>query len=166
MKPKSVCPDLNAFRVGLLNKTRKEGEPKIFILARPPREFAFGIGVFDSIEKSRLRVLHFVYDSLESLRIVEGEVSEHLTVDFDTCLMDEAHELAVREILKTSGSVDTLDPKSAEIALFLLAVAIRIGKTLFPSIFGNGPYITTASIVTAGQFQDFLSFCSRGNVVD
>ena len=34
----------------------------------------------------RFRLLYLSYDSLESLRIVEGEVSEHLAVDLDTSL--------------------------------------------------------------------------------
>lgn len=112
-----------------------------------------------------LSVLHFVNNSLESLGVVEGKVGEHLTVDLDTSLMDEAHELAVGEILHTCGGVDTLNPQSAEVALFVLTVAVGVGKTFFPGIFCYGPYIATASEVTAGKFEDFLSASSGSYVI-
>ena len=105
-------------------------------------------------------LFHFVYDSLESLGVVHSEVSENLTVDFDTCFVDETHELAVGKIFHTGGSVDTLDPESAEVALFLLAVAVSIGETLLPCVFCYGPHIAAAAIVTTGKFQYFLSFSS------
>ena len=38
-------------------------------------------------------LLHFVNDSFESCRIVHCEVGKNLTVDFDTCLVQCAHEL-------------------------------------------------------------------------
>lgn len=40
-------------------------------------------------------VLYLVYDSLESLRVVDSEVGEHFAVDFDTCFVNEAHELGI-----------------------------------------------------------------------
>ena len=108
------------------------------------------------------RVLGFdlVADSLEGSGIVHCEVSEHLAVDLDTSLMDEAHELGVGKILKTCSSVDTLNPEGAEVALFLLAVAVSIGQTFLPGIFGDGPDVTARAIVAAGEFEDFLAFCS------
>ncbi len=105
-------------------------------------------------------VLYFLNDGLESGGIVESEVGEDLAVDFDTALVDQAHELAVREVFEACRSVDTLNPERAEVALFILAVAVSVGKTFFPGVLGNGPYVTTASEVTAGEFQDFLSACT------
>ena len=102
-------------------------------------------------------LFHLVADSLESCGVVHCEVGEHLTVDFYAGLVDEAHKLGVGKILLTGSGVDTLDPESAEVALFLLAVAVSVGKTLFPSILGYGPYVAAASIVAAGEFEDFLS---------
>ena len=42
--------------------------------------------------KTNLCVLNFFYNCFESGGIVESEVSEHLTVDLDTCFMDKSHE--------------------------------------------------------------------------
>lgn len=104
-----------------------------------------------------VNLLYLVYDSLECLGIVHSEVSEHLTVDLYTCLVNQAHELRVRETLDASGCVDTLNPESAEVALFLLTVAVCVGKTLLPGVLCYCPYIATATIVTAGKLKDFLS---------
>ncbi len=40
-----------------------------------------------------LGVLNGINDSLEGFGIVKSEVGEDLTVDLDTCFVDEAHEL-------------------------------------------------------------------------
>jgi hypothetical protein len=71
--------------------------------------------------------------------------------------MDEAHELRVRQILYASGSVDTLNPQSTEVALFVLTIAVSVGKTFFPSVLSYGPHVATATEVTTGKFEDFLS---------
>ena len=105
-----------------------------------------------------LCAFHLGYDSLESLGIVESEVGEHFTVDFDTRLVDQTHKLGVREIFHTCSGVDTLDPESAEVALFVLSVAVSVCKTFLPCIFGYSPYVTAAAVVTTGEFEDLLSF--------
>ncbi len=99
-----------------------------------------------------LSVLYLLNDCLESGGVVEGEVGEDLAVDFDTALVDETHELGVREVFHTCGSVDTLNPKSTEVALLVLAVAVSVGKTFFPGVLSYGPHIAAASEVTAGEF--------------
>ena len=103
-------------------------------------------------ESHRSGVLHLLYDGLESGGIVEGEVGEHLAVDLYACFVNETHELRVAEILHAGGSVDTLDPEGTEVALLVLAVTVSVGKTFFPSVFGNGPYVSTCTVVTAGEF--------------
>ena len=105
-------------------------------------------------------LLYFVNDSFESLGIVHGQVGEHLTVDFDTGFVDEAHKLAVRKIFHSCSGVDTLYPECAEVAFLLFAVAIGIGQTFFPCIFRYCPNVSAATIITAGKFQNFFSFCT------
>ena len=117
-------------------------------------------------ESHRSGVLHLLYDGLESGGIVEGEVGEDLAVDLDAGLVDETHELGVAEVFEASGSVDTLNPESAEVALLILAVAIGVGQTLFPGVLGNGPYVAAAAEVAAGEFEDFFTTCTRSDVVD
>ena len=113
-----------------------------------------------------LSVFHLVNDSFESSGVVEGEVCEDLAVDLDAALVDEAHELAVREVLEASSSVDTLDPESAEVALFVFAVAIGVSETFFPGVFGDGPHIATATEVTASEFENFFTTSARSDVIN
>ena len=40
-----------------------------------------------------LSVLHLIDNSLECCRVVHGEVGEHLAVDLDTGLVNQAHKL-------------------------------------------------------------------------
>lgn len=113
-----------------------------------------------------LCAFNFVNDSFESFGVVEGEVGEDFAVDLDACLVDETHELGVAEVVHAGSGVDTLNPECAEIAFFVLTVTVCVSETLFPSVLGNGPYITAASEVAAGEFEDFFTTCAGGNVVD
>ena len=56
-------------------------------------------------------LFYLVYDSLESFGVVDSEVSEHLTVDLDTGLVQCAHQLAVAHVLQTCSGIDTLNPE-------------------------------------------------------
>lgn len=122
----------------LFHKINEEG-----LLERKPSSFILDVS---------LCVLHLVNNSLECGRIVESQVGKHFAVDFDAGLVDEPHQLGVGQIFETSSGIDTLYPKSAEVALFVLAVAIGVCQTLFPSVLGNSPHILAAAIVATGEF--------------
>ena len=102
--------------------------------------------------KCRLCVLHCLYDSFESCRVVQSQIGQNFTVDLDTSFVDETHQLAVGQIFHACGSVDALNPQSAEVALVVLAVAVGVGKTLLPGVLCYSPHVTTAAEVTAGKF--------------
>ncbi len=104
--------------------------------------------------------LYLGYDCLESLGVVHCELGENLAVDLDTCCVDKTHELRVRKILHAGSGIDTLDPEGAEVALFLLAVTVCVGETLLPGVLRYGPHVAAAAVITAGQFQYFLSLGS------
>ena len=107
-----------------------------------------------------LCAFHLVDDSLEGFGVVEGEVGENFAVDLDACLVDETHELGVAEVVHTGCGVDALDPECAEVALLVLTVTVSVGKTFFPCVLGYGPYVTAASEVAAGEFEDFFTTCA------
>ena len=96
-------------------------------------------------------LLYLGYDSLESLRMVYSEVSEHLTVNLDTCLVESTHQSRVAHVLEASGSVDTLNPQCAEVALLVTTVTISVSKTLLPSVLSYGPNILSCSVITTGE---------------
>lgn len=113
-----------------------------------------GLGVFD-----------FVANGLESCGIVEREVGKYLAVNFNTCFMDETHELGVGEFFGAGGGVDALNPEGAEVVFFVLAVAVGVGQTFFPSVFGNGPNVFACAVVATGEFQNFFATFARSDVV-
>ena len=110
-------------------------------------------------------LFYFLNDSAESLRIVNCQVGEHLAVDFDAGFVQVTHQLRVGEALQASSGIDTLDPQCAEVTLFVAAVTESIGQTFLPCVFGYGPHVFTSAIVTAGQLQNSLSFCSGSNMI-
>ncbi len=112
-----------------------------------------------------LCVFHLFNYSGESLRVVEGEVGEDFAVDFDTALVDKAHELGVAEVVHAGSSVDTLNPDGTHVAFFVLAVAVGVCETFFPGVLSDGPYIAAAAEVATGKFEDFLAAGARCNVV-
>ena len=101
--------------------------------------------------------LDFVNDSLESLWVVHTEVSEDLAVDVDAIGMEQTHELRVAETLKTGSSIDTLNPKCAEVALLGATIAECISQTLLPGILSNGPHILAGTNVTSGEVENLLA---------
>lgn len=104
-------------------------------------------------------LLYLLNDGLESVRVVDCEVSKNLTVDFNTILVESTHELAVAQVIETCSSIDTLNPQSTEVTLLITTVAISIGETLLISILRNGPDILTGTIVTLGLLQKSCSLC-------
>ena len=113
-----------------------------------------------------LCVLHLFNYCGESCGVVEGEVGKNFAVHFDAALVDETHELGVAEVVETGSGIDTLNPQSTHVALFVLAVAVSVGKTFLPGVFSDGPYIAAAAEVATGKFEDFLAAGARCNVVD
>ena len=113
----------------------------------------------------KLSVFCFLHDSLESLGLVHGEVGKHLAVDDDTCFVQSTHELAVRETFETSGCVDTLNPKSAERAFFVLTVAVSVLQTFLPSVLGYGPDIAASAEIASGEAHHLFSTVARSNMI-
>ena len=102
-------------------------------------------------------LLYLVNDSLECFGVVDSEVSENLAVNLDTCLVKQTHKLRVTETFEACGSVDTLYPQCAEGALFVLAVAVSVGKSLLPSVLSYGPDVLARSVITFGKLQNSLA---------
>ena len=91
-------------------------------------------------------------NSLESLRIVHGEVSENLAVQADVLLSQLTHELGVVHTVLTGSSVDTGNPQGTESAFLSFAIAVCVGETFFVGVLGYGPDVLPCKEVTAGFF--------------
>lgn len=111
----------------------------------------------ESITETKDSGLSLIHDRLERLLVIHRQVSEDLTIDLDTLLVEHAHELRVGEPLLTCSCIDTLDPEGTESALLDLTIAVSVGKTLLPGILSYRPDITTCAIVATGLLEDSLA---------
>ena len=84
---------------------------------------------------------------------MDGEVGEDLAVDFDASLVQAVDEAAVGQAEFADGSVDTLDPQSAEIALLNLAVAISLLAGLFDGLARDADGVLAAAVETLGLLE-------------
>ena len=75
---------------------------------------------------SRRSGFHLIDHGFESLRMVHGQVGQHLAVKPDAFLVHPAHKIGVGQPMLTHAGVDTLDPQAPEIAFFPSAVAVGI----------------------------------------
>src|SRR4029434_4546215 len=65
-------------------------------------------------------------DRLEAVRIVHGEIGEHVAIDGDAALLQSVHQPGVGEAGETRGGVDAHDPQAAELAPAHAAIAICV----------------------------------------
>src|SRR5437762_7480545 len=62
----------------------------------------------------------------KSSRIVHRNVRENLAIDFDSGTLQSVHEYAVAHVVLMCGGIDAHDPQLSEIALLVLAIAVRV----------------------------------------
>src|SRR5688572_30628265 len=67
-----------------------------------------------------------VGEGAKRLRIAHGEVGQNLPINLDAGLAQSADQRVVAHVVLASRGVDADDPESAEIALLVLAIAVRI----------------------------------------
>ena len=101
-------------------------------------------------------LLYFGNDSFKRVRVVQGQVGEHFAVELDACFFELAHQYRIRHAFQTGGCAYTYYPQRAEVAFFLLTVAVSINQTFFDGVLGNRPNIFPCAVVTFGEFQDFF----------
>ena len=92
--------------------------------------------------------------------MVHGQVGEDFAVEFDVVFVQTTHENRVGYSVDAAAGVDTVNPQGAELALFVLSVAVGVGLTFFPFVFGYGPYVFASTPIAFGAVEDFFSACS------
>src|SRR5690606_2061032 len=83
-------------------------------------------------------------------------VGKHLAVDFDAGLVQAVDEAAVGQAMLADGSVDALDPQSAEVALVDLAVAVGELLGTVDRCLGGADGVLAAAVETLGCLQRLL----------
>ena len=82
--------------------------------------------------------------------MIHSQISQNLTIDFNTCFVQSAHQLRIGHSFQTGSGIDTLNPQSTEVSLLVLTVTESVGQTFLPSILGNSPYILSCTEITSG----------------
>ena len=74
--------------------------------------------------------------------MVHGEVGQNLAVEADILSLVLTHQFLIGHAVAAGCSVDTLYPQAAEFPFLVLTTYVRIGQTLFDSIFRYCPNIS------------------------
>jgi hypothetical protein len=98
--------------------------------------------------------------------MIHGQVSQNLSVQFNPRLVHLAHELRVGHSVQSRSGIYALDPKGTKGALLVSAVPVGVLKSFFDGVLGYRPYILSSSKGALGQFENFFSAGSRGNMID
>ena len=105
-----------------------------------------------------LFLLYGVNDGFESLRVVDGEVSEDFAVEADAFFLHASDELGVREAEFARSVVDAGDPEGAEVALFVATVAVAVAECLDDALFGEAVATSVVMLHAFGGSEGFLVF--------
>src|SRR5262245_20921225 len=99
----------------------------------------------------RLRQLR---ERAERLGIRDRQLRQDLAVDLDARSLESRDQPAVREPVQAGRRVDAGDPEHAELALALLAVAIRVLPAFFDRFAGRLQQLAAAREIAFGLAQN------------
>src|SRR5215217_2355817 len=92
----------------------------------------------------------------ERFRLPHREVGEHLAIDLDAGGVQSVDEHAVRHVVLPRRGVDTHDPEAAEIALLVLAVAIRVAPAALHGFLRGLPELAASAKGSLGGLHHLL----------
>src|SRR5262249_3451247 len=95
-------------------------------------------------------------DRLESRRLVDGEIRQHLAVDNNARLGEAVDKSAVGHAERTHSGVDALDPERAEGALLQLSATVGLLPGTAGRGLGGADCVLAAAVETLGGLVDFL----------
>ena len=94
----------------------------------------------------------------EASRIIHGDVSQNLAVQLAAGLLQTVHETAVRNVIQMACRIDTGDPQTTEISLFLTAADIGISHGVHDSSLCTLVLFGTSTIEALRQGQNSFMF--------
>src|ERR1700722_16351277 len=129
------------------------------ILASPkPSSPSGGEGDKAALGGLRQRAFRLLDDRSERRRLGNGEVGQHLAVDFDPRRGKAGNKAAVGQPMLTHRRIDALNPQSAKLALAVLAVAIGVLHRLVDRGLGGADRVLAPAKETLGGLEYFLVF--------
>src|SRR5436189_1783551 len=99
---------------------------------------------------------HLVGERAKRLRISHGDVGQDLPVDLDAGLAEAVDEHVVAHVVLPRGGVDAHDPEPAEIALLILAIAIRVLPPTLDILLRCLPQLGAGTEGALGVLEDLL----------
>lgn len=94
----------------------------------------------------------FCNDGLECIRMIHCQIGKYFAVEADLTLAQCVDQARIGRAVDAGSCIDTGDPQAAESTLFVAAVAIGVGQSLFNSIFGYCIDLGTCAPVSSGGF--------------
>jgi hypothetical protein len=92
----------------------------------------------------------------EGRLIANREVSKHLPVETDVCVIQTGDKAAVGHSMFTHGRVDPRNPEAAEHALAITTVAVGVLTSTHDRLFGDPEDVLATTTITFGQRDDFF----------
>src|SRR5947209_5321546 len=87
---------------------------------------------------------------------MDGQIREHLAVDFDFRLHQPVDQDAVRQTMKACSCVDTGNPECPELALLLTAIAVGVLACLDDCLLGCAEDLASGVVVALRLRENFL----------
>src|SRR5580700_2314694 len=109
------------------------------------------------------RAFRLLDDRGECRRLGNGEVGQHLAVDFDPRRGKAGNKAAVGQPVLAHRRIDALNPQSTKLALAILAVAIGVLHRLVDRGLSGADRILAPAKETLGGLEHFLVFSVGGN---
>src|SRR2546423_3326964 len=102
------------------------------------------------------RSFRLAYDRLERRRLANGQIRQHLAIDYDPGLAEAVDKSAVGQVERAHCRIQTLDPERAERTLFALAVAVGVLLGAFDRLLGDPDGVLAPAVIALGGFENFL----------
>src|SRR5437879_4577866 len=115
------------------------------------------------------RGARLVDERRKRLGIVDREIREDLPVHFDARELQPVHQRAVGHVVLMRARVDTQDPEATEVALLVLAIAVRVLPATLDGFLRRLPQLAAGAKGTARSLHDLLfplqtrdiAYCTR-----
>jgi hypothetical protein len=109
------------------------------------------------VEKSSCQFgLDLRHDASKRRHVMNGDIGQNLTVNFDTRLLQAVGELAIGHATLTRSGIDTGNPQLAEDTFLGTAVTVGILPSLHYRFFSDTEDITAATAKTFGKGENFF----------
>ena len=124
------------------------------------RRYLINSSLADSSSQFGLDLLH---DAAKSSLVIPCKNNKQKKKKHNGSLLQAVGELAVGQTQFTGSSIDTGDPQTTEVALFVAAITVGVLARLHHRLLGNTVDVLSAATETLGEGQYFLVTSASGH---